>query len=128
AGGEGRTVVALTFSGPCTEATHSLTDGLYTLTVFGSQVRDAAGGSLDGDGNGTTGGDNLFQTHRLFGDIDGDKDVDLADVYPALANALFSVQGQPGPVYNPALDFDGDGDVDLDDVFQVSQRLFTVYP
>ncbi|HEY1377735.1 MAG TPA: right-handed parallel beta-helix repeat-containing protein [Gemmataceae bacterium] len=129
---QGRTVVTLTFSGPFTEANTaaganpSLIDGLYTLTVNAAAVTDAAlGWGLDGDGDGTPGGNTTFATHRLFGDIDGDKDVDLLDLNP-LVPALFGVVGQPN--YNPAFDFDGDGDVDLLDLNQFVQRLFTVYP
>ena len=70
----------------------------------------------------------MTNTHRLFGDVDGDKDVDLSDLFPAMNDTLFSVQGQPGPVYNPALDFEGDGDVDLDDLFFFGNRLFVVLP
>src|SRR5205823_2343771 len=79
---QGRTVVTLTFSGPFTEANtaagvnKSLIDGLYTLTVFGASVTSPGGVNLDGDNNGTPGGNNLTNTHRLFGDVDGDKDVD----------------------------------------------------
>src|SRR5207249_635525 len=131
---QGQTVVTLTFSGPLTEsntfagANKSLIDGNYTLTVFGASITGAEGLALDGDNNGTAGGNNVTATHRLFGDVDGDKDVDLSDLFPAMANTLFSVVGQPGPVYNPALDFEGDGDVDLDDLFFFGNRLFVVLP
>jgi hypothetical protein len=129
--GQGRTVVILTFSGPLTEAANtapganpSLTDGIYTLTVAGAAVTGANGLALDGDGDGLAGGDKVFATHRLFGDVDGDGDVDLLDLNP-LVPALFGVQGQAGPpVYNPAFDFEGDGDVDLLDLNQFVQRLF----
>ncbi|HEY1380582.1 MAG TPA: DNRLRE domain-containing protein [Gemmataceae bacterium] len=128
--GQGRTVVKLTFSGPFTEsntaagADRSLIDGKYTLTVFGTgtnAVTGPGGLALDGDANGTAGGDFVLATHRLFGDIDGDGDVDLLDLNP-LVPALFATQGQPN--YNPGFDFEGDGDVDLLDLNQFVQRLF----
>src|SRR5262249_48097768 len=51
-----QTVARLTFSGPGIVG-GSLADGSYTLTVLGSQVLDASGRLLDGDGNGVAGGD-----------------------------------------------------------------------
>ena len=123
-----RTVVTLTFSGPLTEATTaagakaSLIDGLYTLTVFGNQV-SLGGAALDGDNNGTPGGDFTLATHRLFGDRNGDKTTDPSDIFPFLGNALFTSVGDPG--FDPAFDFDGNGVVDPADIFPyIGQRLF----
>jgi len=124
---QGRTVVTLKFSGPFAETgtaagvNPSLVDGIYALTILGSAVTGANGLALDGDGNGTPGGNYALSTHRLFGDSDGDGDVDLSDL-TAFGGALFSVQ--PGPAYNPAFDFDGDGDVDLADLTAFGNRLF----
>ncbi|HEY1376237.1 MAG TPA: peptidoglycan DD-metalloendopeptidase family protein [Gemmataceae bacterium] len=123
----GQTVVALTFSGTFAEsntaagANPSLIDGIYSLTVFGSAVAGPGGVALDGNNAGIPGGDYALATHRLFGDVDGDGDVDLLDLNP-LVPALFGVVGQPN--YNPAFDFEGDGDVDLLDLNQFVQRLF----
>ncbi|HEY1376238.1 MAG TPA: choice-of-anchor Q domain-containing protein [Gemmataceae bacterium] len=125
--GSGRTVVKLTFSGAFTESNtaagvdRSLIDGKYTLTINSAAVTGAGGVALDGDANGTPGGDYTLATHRLFGDIDGDGDVDLLDLNP-LVPALFATQGQPN--YNQGFDFEGDGDVDLLDLNQFVQRLF----
>jgi hypothetical protein len=126
--GQGRTVVKLTFSGAFTEsntaagANPSLIDGTYTLTASAAAVADAAlGWAVDGNGDGTPGGNYSLSTHRLFGDADGDGDVDLLDLSP-LVPALFGVAGQPN--YNPAFDFEGDGDVDLADLAAFAQRLF----
>jgi hypothetical protein len=133
---QGRTVVTLTFSGSLTEqaftaagANPSLIDGLYTLTVFGSAVTGPGGLNLDGDHNGTPGGDNTFNLHRLFGDVDGDRDVDADDIFgtpghPGLIDALFA----SGPLtpQQAAFDFEGDGDVDADDLLSFFvPRLFT---
>ncbi|HEY1379060.1 MAG TPA: Ig-like domain repeat protein, partial [Gemmataceae bacterium] len=124
---QGRTVVTLTFSGPFTESNTaagvnpSLIDGIYTLTVLSGNVTGANGLALDGNNDGIAGGDFALATHRLFGDVDGDGDVDLLDLNP-LVPALFGVFPQPN--YNPAFDFEGDGDVDLLDLNQFVQRLF----
>ena len=88
-----------------------LRDGVYQLSIDASKV-SGPGGQLDGDGNGT-GGDN-FQTptgpatmpgrlHRLYGDNDGDGDVDATD-FGAFRSAF-------GGTSNLAFDSDGDGDV-----------------
>src|SRR4029078_7232640 len=53
---DGRTVAVLTFSGSDLVA-GSLADGSYTLTVRGDLVHDHWGRDLDGDGDGSAGGD-----------------------------------------------------------------------
>jgi hypothetical protein len=103
-----------------TEGAGSLIDGVYQLTIVAANVL-GAGGNLDGDGNGT-GGDN-FQTpatgpgrlFRLFGDADGDGDVDAQD-FGAFRAAF-------GGTSNLAFDFDGDGDVDAQDFGQFRARF-----
>ncbi|HEY1379129.1 MAG TPA: glycoside hydrolase family 44 protein [Gemmataceae bacterium] len=114
----GHTVARLTFGGANTES-GSLTDGNWTLTVAAGQVHDAGSPSI------TMAADTTTAFHRLFGDVDGDKDVDLLDLN-TLVPALFGVAGQPN--YNPAFDFDGDGDVDLLDLNQFVPRLFVTLP
>lgn len=110
-----QTVAKLSFSGPVTEGAGSLIDGLYQLVVLGSKIAEN-GVSLDGDGNGTAGGDFVLNLHRLYGDADGDRDVDATDFGPlrqAFGTALFT------------FDFDGDGDVDATDYGQFRQRFGT---
>ena len=75
----GRTVAVLTFTGPGIIG-GSLADGNYALTIRGDRVRDLLGQELDGDGDGTAGGDRADGFPRLFGDSDGDRDVDLQDL------------------------------------------------
>lgn len=100
------TVAKLTFqSGPLTNYS-SLADGLYTLTVLGAQVFGPGGLSLDGDGNGTLGGNAVLNTHRLFGDVDGDRSVSGADF-----NQFRTSFGGT----NSAFDFDDDGAVAASD-------------
>jgi len=106
-----------------TDPGNSLRDGLYQLTILSSKVL-GAGGSLDGDGNGTGGDDFLTSTTgnasnsnvitRLFGDNDGDRDVDAIDF--GAFRAAFGGS-------NPVMDFDQDGDVDAVDFGQFRGRF-----
>src|SRR5204863_1138611 len=74
----GKTVAVLTFFGSDIIG-GSLADGSYTLTVRADLVHDRWGRELDGDGNGSAGGDRVDGFSRLFGDSDGDGDVDPQD-------------------------------------------------
>src|SRR5205823_14969406 len=74
----GKTVAVLTFAGP-EFVGGSLADGSYTLTVLADRVHDRWGRELDGDADGSAGGDRVFGFARLFGDSDGDGDVDQQD-------------------------------------------------
>jgi hypothetical protein len=102
---DGRTVVTLTFSGAGIVA-GSLADGLYTLTVDATKVRDGQGNALDGDSNGTAGGDYVLNLHRRYGDVNGDRFVNGADFAP-FRTAFGTGPGDPN--YNAAFDFTGDG-------------------
>jgi uncharacterized delta-60 repeat protein len=124
----GGTVVVLTnFIGPETEF-GSLRDGRYTLTALASQI-SAEGQALDGDANGTPGGDFLFGDQqglfRFFGDINGDRHVDVAD-FGLFSSSFNSSTGQTG--YLAAFDFNGDGHIDILDFGQFSLRFFTLLP
>jgi len=83
-------------------AAGSLIDGDYRLTVVAAQVQ-GAGGALDGNGDGTGGDDLVTHVHRLFGDADGDRDVDTGD-WSAFRGAF------GGPTFTFDGDFDGDTD------------------
>jgi len=115
------TVVTLTFTGGAVNF-GSLADGRYTLTVLASQVGNV-NGALDGDGN-LAGGDDFVlvgdpatapRLFRLFGDNDGDGDVDAQD--------FGAFRGAFGGVSNLAFDFDNDGDVDAADFGQFRARF-----
>jgi len=118
-------VVTLTFTGggavPIDKG-GSLIDGVYQLVVVASAVQGASG-SLDGNGNGTPGDNYVTPTapgspgrlHRLFGDNDGDADVDAQD-FGAFRSAF-------GGTSNLNFDFDGDGDVDAADFGQFRARF-----
>jgi hypothetical protein len=116
----GVTVVALTsFTGNETQF-GSLRDGRYTLTALASQIsangQQMASDFIFGDAQG------LF---RFFGDINGDRHVDVADF--GLFSSTFNLHaGQTG--YQPAFDFNNDGVIDIADFGQFSIRMFTVLP
>ena len=91
----------------------SLADGVYDWVVDPAKVRDAAG-------QAGTGAAQAVSFHRLFGDADGDRDVDGTD-----SRAFRSALGaEPGsPAYQSMFDADGDGDVDGADSRAFRTRL-----
>jgi hypothetical protein len=113
----GRTVATLNFSGTRV-AFGSLVDGNYQLTIDGSKIKNQSGLALDGDLNGTAGGNSLFgdqpsdKFFRLYGDIDGSRSVNLAD-FAAFRSAFGSQAGQSA--YRHAFDFDDGGAINLTD-------------
>jgi ELWxxDGT repeat protein len=124
----GVTVVTLTgFTGSEAQL-GSLKDGRYTLTALASQIT-AGGVALDGNSDGTPGDNFTFGDQqglfRFFGDINGDRHVDIADF--GLLSSTFNLHtGQTG--YLAAFDFNGDGVIDIADFGQFSIRMFTVLP
>lgn len=86
----------------------SLADGAYTLTVREDRVRGRWGRELDGDGDGVAGGDGVNDFHRLFGDADGDGNVDVQD-RDHFPTAFGSTAGDAGYLWY--FDFDTDGDL-----------------
>jgi hypothetical protein len=102
----GQTVAVLSFAG--TEFVGgSLADGSYTLTVRANHVHDRWGRELDGDGDGSAGGNRVDGFHRLFGDSGGDGDVDWLD-RELFRSAFMKRAGEAGYLWY--FDFDGDGD------------------
>ena len=98
----------------------SLADGSYTLKIKAARVRNDVGLLLDGDEDGTPGGNALDAFFRKFGDADGDKDVDDADA--ALFDSTFGKQqGDEG--FLAFFDYNGDGKVNKLDRKQFRQRL-----
>jgi len=59
---------------------------------------------------------------RFFGDINGDRHVDIADF------GLFSQSIFNSANFNAAFDFNGDGVIDVADFGQFAIRMFTVLP
>ena len=115
----GKTVAALTFAGS-EFIGGSLADGHYTLTVLADHVHDRWGRELDGDGDGSAGGNRLDTFVRLFGDTDGDADVDARDLL-RLLSTLGKHKGDPNYLWY--LDYDASGSVGILDVIQFANRL-----
>lgn len=119
----GKTVATLTFNGDGIIG-GSLADGNYSLTVLDT-IADRVGNTLDGDGDGEAGGHAVDDFFRLFGDSDGDRDVDGQDYGRFGLTFLKTVDD---PSYNVAFDFDNDGDVDGQDYGQFGLRFLQTLP
>jgi len=105
--GDQKTFV-LTFSGPAVIG-GSLPDGIYRFVAQASGVHDAAGHTMAAD--------YTYGFHRLFGDFDGDRDVDNEDL------ALFRQALNRPALYQSMFDYDGDGVVNMGDYAKIKQRL-----
>jgi hypothetical protein len=116
---DGRSVHTLTFVGAGIIG-GSLADGHYTLTIHGGLVHDGFGQALDGAGTGVAGSDGSDAFFRLFGDSDGDGDVDGLD-RDLFRSAFHTTAGAPGYLWY--FDFDGDGAVDGRDNGQFNRRF-----
>ena len=127
----GKTVVTFSFVGA--GVTHgSLDDGNYQMSIDGGKVQsNASGAFLDGDSDGTEGGTLTFGDQesdgffRLFGDSDGDRDVDNVDLARFLNTYRESSESSD---YNESMDYDLDGDVDNVDLANYLQRYYTSLP
>jgi glucose/arabinose dehydrogenase len=124
----GVTVVTLSnFTGGEAES-GSLRDGRYTLTAIATGITHG-GMNLDGDNNGTPGGNFVFGDaqglYRFYGDINGDRNVDISDFGPFSGTFGLST-GQAG--FISAFDYDNNGVIDIADFGQLSIRIFTVLP
>lgn len=120
-----KTAATLTFTGSLIIG-GSLQDGNFSLVMDSTKIRATNGGQLDGDGDGVAGGarppDTFF---RLFGDSDGDRDVDNLDLF-RFRQSFGLTSSNPG--YASYFDFDADGDVDNLDLFHLRQRFGTNLP
>ena len=118
------TVITFQFAGAATQG-NSLADGRYTLTALASQI-SGKDGALDGDGDGQAGGDFNFgdpqSLFRFFGDLNGDRQVDVADL-TSFAGAFGLTSNQSG--FLAAFDFNGDGQIDIADLIQFAKRFGT---
>src|SRR5262249_13393675 len=97
----GETVVTFTFGGAGT-AYGSLRDGNWTLRVLKNRVH------REDYRTATMEADYVFKFHRLFGDSDGDRDVDATDKV-----AFDGAFGKTDPVSLATFDFANDKDVDV---------------
>lgn len=121
-----QTIATITFAGGFVENGGSLSDGNYALTIKAGLVHDAALNALDGNGDGTSGDDRAWGQaevdgfFRLFGDSDGDRDVDGQD-YGRFGLSFLKLEGDSG--FDSSFDFDGDGDVDGQDYGRFGRRF-----
>jgi ELWxxDGT repeat protein len=121
----GVTMVTLNnFTGSATQF-GSLADGRYTLSALASQI-SVGGQPLDGNGDGVPGDNYSFGDaqglFRFFGDINGDRHVDIAD-FGLFSQSIFNPAN-----YNAAFDFNHDGVIDIADFGQFAIRMFTPLP
>ena len=109
-----------TWTFPAQAGQPAVGDGNYRATLASMTVYDAAGNPLDGDRDGVGGDEYTFAFHRLFGDSDGDRDVDTRD----LARQKRTRSSRAGDArYDASFDNDGDGDVDSRDTLAFRRNL-----
>jgi hypothetical protein len=101
----------------------SLPDGVYRATLDDAQVTDASGRLLDGDRNGSAGGDFTVSVRRLFGDVDGNGAITPSDVF-VFFGAYPTAKGDAK--YQPRFDFNADGNTSDFDRTAAEQRYGTV--
>ena len=105
----------------------SLSDGAWVLTVSAAGVTggDSANMAADFATDNTPG--SLYSVtgrlYRLFGDHDGDADVDTLNAGQFRQTFGSFSTNTTSPLYNPSFDFDGDGDVDTVDAGRFRQRF-----
>jgi hypothetical protein len=109
---DGRTAAALTFRGNWIVG-GSLFNGDYTLVVHADKIRSQAGAALDGDNDGTAGGNHRAEFFRRFGDSDGDGEVDRVD-RGEFFSTLLKRAGNPDYLWY--FDWDDDGRVAVIDL------------
>jgi uncharacterized repeat protein (TIGR03803 family) len=103
----GSTQWVVTFSGAGV-AGGSIANGVYDITLDMTKV------TIEGNASGTVLSRPTDTFYRLFGDINGDRVVNVSDEFQ-FSKAMNS--------YNPAFDFNGDGTVNLADEFQASKSF-----
>ena len=97
-----------------------LTDGEYELRLDADKILDP--GAIDRvlqDTDGLGDGRYTFVFHRLFGDTDGDGDVDNLDFF-RLRSTFRKRAGDDG--FLAYLDYNGDGIIDALDLAEVAKR------
>jgi hypothetical protein len=110
----GKTIATLAFSGAGIIA-GSLADGNYRLTILDT-ITDSAGNALDGNGDGSPGGNAVDNFFRLFGDFNGNRTVDPQD-------SFFFRQKLNQATDDAIFDFNGNGIIDPQDSFFLRRNL-----
>lgn len=124
----GNTLVTIKFDSFIRGSFNALVDGNYQLDIWGDRIRRSDTTlRLDADGDGLPGGIRSIGTQAsdrffaLYGDTDGDRDVDGAD-FTVFRSTFFNADN-----YLPFLDFDGDADVDGPDFTEFRNRFFVPF-
>jgi hypothetical protein len=94
----------------------SLNDGRYRLTVIANQIRIGSTPMV---------ADSVTNFHRMFGDANGDAQVDISD-FGQFSGTFNLNSGQTG--FLAYFDYNNDGVIDIADFGQFSVRLFTTLP
>ncbi len=105
-----KSVATLLFAAP-------LSDGNYALNIAANLIHNLSGSALDGDNNGTAGGNYTAMFHRFFGDADGDRRVNNADF--AVFRAAFGTA-------TSVFDFNDDQTTNTADFAQFRARFGTM--
>jgi hypothetical protein len=105
----GSNPATLTFNGfPATR----LANGNYRVTLNAAGITDGSGNALDGDNNGSPGGNFVFDFFFVNGDADHDRDVDVNDL-----GILATNWQQPGKDFSQGnFDYSPNGLVDVNDL------------
>ncbi len=122
----GKTIADLSFSSTSSFIQGgSLPDGNYRMTILSNLVT-ASGVQLDGDNNGTAGGNyvkgavEVDAFFRRFGDSNGNRTTTLAELGQLRAAIN---KASPDPGYDPRFDFNNNGTVTLSELGQLRSRI-----
>ncbi|WP_144057405.1 hypothetical protein [Novipirellula maiorica] len=121
----GKTISVLRFGSPGNlvverdNGVHTLRDGNYQLNILAWRVATVGGGPNMAE-NYSFGDEEVDGFFRFFGDGDGDRDTDVADL-GQFGAAFRSRSGDDH--FNSDFDVDGDDDVDVADLGQFGQRF-----
>ncbi len=122
----GKTVATLSFVSGAFINGGSLVDGNYQLLIVSANIIDLLGNAIDGDKNGTAGGDLLFgnaptdEFFRMFGDADGSRSVTLAE-FNQFRSSFGRAEGDGQ--YRDEFDADDNGAIGLADFNQFRSRF-----
>ena len=117
-----QTVSTIQFDSHTRNIDNVLEDGNYQLTLNASLVTRNGTPMAEDFIFGDQESDDFFS---LYGDSDGDRDVDGVD-FRALVQTYFKEEGDEA--YNSALDYDADGDVDSSDFRFFAGNYFSTMP
>lgn len=115
-----RNMATWTFPGLAGE---TLSDGNYEATS--TNLMDPDGEMLDGDEDGTPGGVYQFDFWRLFGDDNGNRIVDIADLF--VFRGTYSLDSSH-PNYRQSMDGDNNGTVGIADLFGFRSNYLAELP